>query len=210
MVLETLRFSAEEQQNILILKDQTSKEIEELEESLRENLSSLQKFNLSAPKLPSIEGNDEGIDLQNVLEKLADSVRAKYDDVHSELMQATDEVLRSQKMMSEKSALLISNQQAVASLKSKADGLGDKAQAMKQVFQEIRQHEASIGQTFQVSEDSPRDVLNYVDDRLESLEHDSSVDDHKIIRRVMRRLKRMVSLLQLYWMNENRPINLIP
>lgn len=194
MVLETLRFSAEEQQNILILKDQTIKEKEELDESLRENVSLLQKFNLSAPELPSIEGNDEGVELQNVLEKLSDSVHAKYDDIHSELMQATEEVLRTQKMMSEKSALLGSNQQTILSLKLKADGLGGKVEIMKQVYGELRQHEAGIERTFRVDEESPREILNYLDDRIENLQQqESSFDDLRVIKRVMKRLKKMVS-----------------
>ena len=197
MILDTLRFSAEEQQNIVILKDQTAKELEELDEAIRENVSLLQKFNLSTPNLPSIEGNDDGVGLQKVLEKLYDSVHAKYDDVHSELLKATEELLRTQKTMSEKSALLGSNQQTLGSLRLKAAGFGEKVQAMKQVYEEIRQHEASIGQAFQVGEESPRELLNYLDDRINNLqEEESSDDDHRVIKRVMKRLKKMVSFVK--------------
>lgn len=202
MILETLRFSAEEQQNILILKDQTAKELEELDEGLRENVSLLQKFNLSAPNLPSIEGNDDGVELQKVLEKLSDSVHAKYDDVHSELVQATDELLRTQKTVSEKSALLGSNQLTLQSLRLKAAGLAENVETMKQVYEEIRQNEASIGRAFQIDEESPRDLLNYLDDMISSLqEEESSDDDHRVIKRVMKRLKKMVSFVKC-WIRE--------
>lgn len=199
MILDTLRFSAEEQQNILILKDQTAKELEELDEALHENVSLLQKFNLSVPKLPSIEGNDDGVELQNVLEKLSDSVRAKYDDVHSELMQATEELLRTQNTMSEKSALLGSNQQTLGSLRLRAAGLGEKVETMKQVYEEIRQNEASIGLAFQVDEGSPRELLNYLDERIGNLkEEELSDDDHRVIKRVMKRLKKMVRFVNCW------------
>lgn len=207
MVLETLRFSAEEQQNILILKDQTAKELEELDEDLRENFSVLQNFNLPAPSLPSIDGNDDGLELQKVLENLSDAVHSKYDDVHSELAQATEELLRTQKAMSEKSALLGSNQQTMGSLRLKAAGLGEKVETMKQVYGEIRQNEASIGREFQVDEESPRELLNYLDDRIGSLqEEESSEDDHRVIKRVMKRLMKMVSFRNCRVLNNMRNI----
>jgi DNA repair protein RAD50 len=195
--LDSLRHSAEAQNAISVLQEQCSKDLESLEESMREQSFVLQKYNLhSTAKLPRSGDDNDGDQIVQVFESIQDSVRDKYGSMSLELSRATDDVARTQHQVSEKSAILASSRQTLASLRSKLDYLGGEngsVAKVRQVAEELRRHEAAIGFQTQVSENDPRELVSYLEQRLKKVEEDAPAGEApEMARKLLKKLKKMV------------------
>lgn len=192
MALSTLRLSADSQNTIDVLKTQCMKDLEGLDESMRELSSVLQKHNLQvANALPGTDSDEDGAALVTSVNGLTGSIKERYDTAETELSRVSDALSRVLQTISDKSAVLVSRQQALSSLKSKMEGLsGNNGPLVKvgEVSDAIRQREpgAVVVET--------RDMLNYLDAKLKRLEEDApgafSLDAAK---QVLKKLRKMVS-----------------
>ena len=197
LTLSTLRNSADAQNQIEVLEEQCAKDLEGLEEGIQDHVSTLQKFNI--PMVPtdnlSLEGDDNGDELVKAFDSLADSARSKYDEMHAELSRDTEELTRTNQIISEKTALMSSSQQTLASLKPKIERVGDSVEKAKKVAQDLRRHETALGLTVRVSEEKPRELVNYLDGRLAAIEEDAPVENTvQTTQKLMKRLKKLVSV----------------
>lgn len=191
ITLETLRFSADAQNSISVLKEQCVKEVEALHDSIREQASLLQKYNVQFHSPYS--DDDDGEALQREVENLFDLIRHKYDDAHNDLIRAGDEVTRTQQIVSEKTALMVNSQASYVTLKSRVERLSGSVQRVREVVQELRQYEAQLGKSVRVGEETPRELLEYLQKRLEDLDDDSPTDiSHQNLKKLIKRLKKMV------------------
>lgn len=197
MTLDALRHSTEAQNSIVVLQEQCAADLEGLEDAFSDQNYTLQKFNIEPPpkKLPS-EGDDTGGLLVSVVDDVCESVRSKYSAINSDISKNTEEVGKAQQVVSEQSALLASKRHRQATVKTNLDVLsGDSGSRAKvcNVVAELRRHENKIGASLTVDENSPQELVNYLDDRLEEIEEDlADLDAPKVAKKVLQKLKKMV------------------
>jgi len=194
IILDGLRHTADAQTSLSSLREQCRNEIEALQEAIHEEAYSFQKFSIAINAVLPKDGDDVGDQIVHAIEGMAETAREKQDELNSNLNRAIEDQTNAQKFVSEKSAVLASNQKTLASLKSKLHSLAGSASDVKQVVEQLSHHEAKLGLTLTANEDSPRDLLNYLDERLESLEEDAlAFNASEIARKVLKKLKKMVS-----------------
>jgi chromosome segregation ATPase len=202
IALSVARTATEAQSSIVLLKDQYTKDLEALEEIVREQVSTLQKFNLTVPQLAaSAEEDETGELMQDAVERLVDQVQRQYEDAHTDVSRATDEISRTQQVVSEKTALLASGQQSLNSLKSKVDRLQrGSVQTFRKVADELRRHETSMGLAVVVAdENNSRQLLTYLEERLAAVEEDAPVENaSESIKQFVKKLKRQVRRAGLF------------
>jgi DNA repair exonuclease SbcCD ATPase subunit len=198
MTLDTLRHSAEAQNTISVLKNQCTKDLESLQESMRDHSYELQKYNLQpAGLLPGANGGDDnGDQLVALIETLGDDVKEKYDVADTELSRVQEALDKAQQTVSEKTYLLRSKQQSEATLRTKLDALkGNNSPIAKvdRVVEELRQHNPDA--VLNPLLDNPRELLKYLDEQLQEIEDldPSSIGTPAVVRKVLIRLKKLVS-----------------
>jgi DNA repair protein RAD50 len=198
MTLDTLRHSAEAQNTISVLKNQCTKDLESLQESMREHSYELQKYNLQpAGLLPGADGGDaNGDQLIALVGTLGDEVKDKYDAADTELSRVQEALDRAHQTVSEKTFLLKSRQQSAATLRAKLDaikGSNSPLAKVSAVVDELREHNTDAVLNLPV--DDPREILKYLDEQLQEIEENdpSSIGTPAVVRKVLIRLKKLVS-----------------
>lgn len=204
MALDTLRHSAEAQNTVSVLKNQCTKDLESLQESMRDHSYELQKYNLQpAGLLPGANGGDDnGDQLIALMKTLGDDVQDKYDAADTELSRVQEVLDKVQQTVSEKQFSLKSRQQSAATLRTKLDALkGDNSPLAKvgNVIDELRQHNTDTA--LNLSADDPREILKYLDEQLHEIEENdpSSIGTPAVVRKVLIRLKKLVSNAFFIW-----------
>jgi len=193
LALEILRSTSDAQNSLALLKDQCTKDMTALEESVRDSASTLQAFNVSLPTDAFDEDDESGELLQGKMQRLLDSIQTKHEDANSDYTRAQDEVARTHQIASEKTALLASSQQSVTTIKTKLEGFSDSVEQVRKITQELRRYEASVGITTKLSDDSPKGLLAYIEDRLASLEEDAPVENASgMVKKILKKLKKLV------------------
>ena len=200
MVLDMLRHTAEAQNAITVLREQAERELEGLQESLHEESYSLQKFRIQNPPALPKDGDDDGGRVIEIIEALVDSIRDKYDSANEELSTAKNEIAKTQQTVSEKSALLASSRQTLASLRAKLSALdseGGSVGKIRKVISDLIKHETEQGLAAPaVSEQNPRELLNYFDRRLEEVEEEApNVESPQIAYKILKKLKKLVRIV---------------
>lgn len=193
IILDGLRHTADTQTSLSSLREQCRNEIEALQEAIHEEAYSFQKFSIAVDANLPKDGDDAGDQIVHAIEAMAEAAREKQDTLSSNLNRAIEDQTNAQKIVSEKSAVLASNQKTLLSLKSKLQSLASSASDVKKVVEELRRHETKLGETLTADEDSPRDLLKYLDSRLEALEEDAlDLSVPEVARKVLKKLKKMV------------------
>lgn len=194
IVLESLKHTADAQSSLLTLQEQCEKELDGLDESIREESYSLTKFDITVPAhLPRV-GDDDGDQLSQAIEAMAQAAREKYEAADGRLIKAKDDAMNTQKIVSEKTAFLSGSQKTLISVKSKLLSLAGSVGDVQKVVEELRRHEASRGATLTATEDTPRELVQYLDEKLEELEEDApDLNATNVARKLIKRLTRMVS-----------------
>lgn len=198
LALDSLRHSADAQNEIVVLKEQCEKDLEAMEDALREHSYNLQKYNIPGIRASILGSNDDddGSQLLLAVEEIQNAVRTKYDDSNTKLDKFSSDVSKTERIVSEKKALLASSHRTISSHKSKLQSLAQSVAEVKKAVDDLRRHEAGLGLTLSATIETPKELLMYVDERLEELEDDDSVANiPKVARKIFKRLKRMVSLL---------------
>ena len=129
LALADLRHSAEAHNAIAVLQEQCVKDLEILNENIRDESYRLQKFNIDIPaSLPGATGGDEdGRELTTLLEGIVDLASSKYESLSLEHSKATEETNALQRVISEKNALLRHDQEALQTKEariSELEGVG--------------------------------------------------------------------------------------
>lgn len=195
-LIEILRTSSDTERDVAMLKEQCTRELEELTETINEDSYALQKNNLDHPgELPGAQGGDEdGAELNRTMESLRDKISAKYEDSSLSLSKFTDEVSQLERKISELNALLAHDQKSLATINSRTNELANSAvRNVAGVVESVKKYEQGIGMTgTQINESRPRELLDYLRSRLEEIEFESSEIPQSTIKKILSRMKRQV------------------
>jgi DNA repair protein RAD50 len=210
--LKDLRRTVEAQNAIAVLKEQCTKDLEPLQESIQEQSFVLQQYNITTPQeLPGAEGSDEnGDELTTAMEKVVDDISTKFDLSNHELSRSTEEANRLQQVVSEKSALLRHDQRALTSKRarmSQLDGPNGSIEKVRRVVTSLRQYEGDIGVVTpaDINEAKPQELLSYLGNMLEESESQSTEGiQEDTVRKIFTRLKKQVRT-DLLFGNKRKP-----
>jgi len=201
MARDMLRHSAEAQNAIVVLKEQSSKELESLEDSVKDLAYAFQQYNVENPgELPRAGEDASGEELTQIISNIVDEFSDKYQGLTLEQSKAQGEVNRLQKAVSENQALLAHNQRALSSKKAtmvQLDGKNGSIDKIKQVAIELRQFESEQGVTTPASldESKPQELHSYLEAKLHEEESMSTegiqpADVRKIMKKLLKQARR--------------------
>lgn len=197
IVLESLKHTADAYNSLLTLQEQCEKELDGLDENIREESYTLTKFDIVAPAQLPREGDDDGDQLAKAIEAMSDAAREKFDAADGRLDRAKDDAMNTQRVVSEKSALLSGNQKTLGAVKSKLLTLAGSVAEVQKTVEELRRHESTIGASFTATEDTPRELVQYLDKRLDALEEEApDLNAAKVARKILKRLGKMVCAIE--------------
>jgi DNA repair exonuclease SbcCD ATPase subunit len=194
IVLESLRSNADEEHRVSMLREQCTKETERLEDTIRENTFTFQKFNLQAPEgLPSYNDNNDQ-ELFAFVQGIRDKVQAEYDKAKTAHSNAEDVFQRAQRLLSERSAVVATKNQSLQLSKSRLEVLsapGGGVAKVDNVIENLRKYEAPLGLQSPKRGSNPREVLAYLENRLEEIDADAPLVNEEYSRKLLKKLKRM-------------------
>ena len=154
---------------------------------------SFQTFNIIAP---TFDDEESGARLPGVLEKVNEDIVSKFQDLELQHSKVSDEVNQLQMQVSERKALRdrdFQNHQSLHARMTEISGEGGSLSKLQDVVQELHQYERSMGVTTpaEISEARPKELLLYLDERLE--ENDTSLENisPRVISQVLKRLKKL-------------------
>lgn len=194
-ILQSLRHTADAQNALSTLQEQCEKDIDVLDENIREESYSLNKFDIQIPnQLPRADDGD-GDQLSKVVDSIMQSVREKYNAVSSRLDKSKDEIVNTQKAIAEKSALLLGNQKTLTSVKSRQGTLENSVAIVRRTIEDLKVHEARHGLRLTVSDDNPRDLIKHIDNRLDELEEEApDINATRVGKKILKRLAKKVRI----------------
>jgi DNA repair protein RAD50 len=196
MLLRELQATAAGQNEISVLKEQVTKEVEALQESIEDEDFQLSQFKVKAPAFSSEAEDERGEETQVALEKLSSEVNEKLDDGIDQLDKLVDEVSVKERAVSEKMALLNHNKQALASTQAKVDALtaeDGSVTTYKRVVAAIRQFASGNQIDANFDEKDPQTLLSFLDEQLEELVVMGGDAMADVGPAVVKRLKQLVS-----------------
>jgi DNA repair protein RAD50 len=201
-ILESLKHTADAHNSLLTLQEQCEKDIDALDENFHEETYKLNKFDILAPASLPRDGDDEGDQLVKVFQSMMQQSRDKHSVAAGRLDRCNDDMQNTQKIIAEKSAVLVGNQKTLTSHRTKLAILTASLHSVQETVEELREHEARLGYTLNANEENPRELIKYIDSRLDELEEEDSpgVNVAKVTRKVLKRLRKMVCVVD----RENR------
>ena len=190
-VLQSLRHTADAQNALVALQEQCEKDIDLLDDNIREESYILNKFEVTAPNQLPRNGDDDGDQVLKIIESMMETGREKYNAATSRLDRSNTEIVDTQKAIAEKSAIITGNQKALASLKARQATLSSSIAKMQRTVEELRRHEEERGYSLEITEDNPRDLIKYIDEQLEELEEGApELNVGRVAKNVLKRVKR--------------------
>lgn len=201
ITLEQSRSSVNMRNEVTMLRDQCRKELEILDESIIDQSFNLQKHEIEANTTIPMEDDEDGEKVLEVTQGLEEVIGKKYDDAKSKASDIREDVSRSEKGISEKSAVLVNSQRRLHTVKLKRDRLAPKVDKIRNLAKDIREHERRKGRVADGDEREPAALLNYIEDRLSEVEKDSPTFD-KAVQKVLKFLYKKVGefILRPQWL----------
>lgn len=198
IIVDALKRTAESQNALVALREECAKDFAELEENMREESYSFTKFNIPVPPSLPNDGDDDGAQLTKVIDKMADEARSKHDAANNHFRNVSEEAANAQKVVSEKTALMTSNQRSLTQVKAKLQAASGSVEKVKQLVAELRkleeqQEEAAPPDS--VSEEAPREILQFINERIAAVE-ESGLDytyAPSVCKKLFKKLKKKVS-----------------
>jgi DNA repair protein RAD50 len=196
--LRNLRQFTEAEQSVIVLKEQCTKELEQLQESINEQSYLFPRFNISlSGVLPGRDGDDTtGDGLNQTVEGIRDEILERFETREQELRSATDEVARLQRKVSELSALVSHDQKSLGLKKGRMNELENGGiLRVRTVVEQVKEYETTnLGQAEpNIDESQPQELLSFLGDRLEQADNESTEDiQPATIKKVFARLKKHV------------------
>lgn len=194
--LDGLRSTLEAQHAIAVLKDQIAKDMEELKESVHESNFGLGRFNITSPGQESFQTEENDSVLADAIEKVMDDITSKFESSEGELKQVNNDLSKHQNAVSEKRALYSREQQTYDITRTKMQNLeeaGGPIDKVQEMVRELAEYEAENGvATPAISATRPRELLEYLEQRLEA-EESESVEGIQpdVVKKIVKRLKRL-------------------
>jgi DNA repair exonuclease SbcCD ATPase subunit len=197
IALDGLRLCADAEHQISMLREQCTKDAETLEETIRESSFTFQKFNLQATEgLPSYN-DDGGRQLVTFVQGIVDNVQAEYDKAKTAHSKAEDASQRAQRVFSEKSAVVATKTQSLQSMRSRLEALsasGGGVAKVDKVIESLRKYEAPLGLQSPKRGSNPREVLAYLENRLDEIDADAPLVNEEYSRKLLKKLKKMAKM----------------
>lgn len=196
ITFNNLRNTADAQVLLGSLREQCTNEIEALQEAVHEEAYSFQKFNISTSTELPMEGDEGGDKLVDAINCLENVVKEKYESTTDELDVAETERVNAQKVVSDKMAAIQAQQKTLALHRETLQSLAKSVSVAQKAVYELREHEQNLGLSISANEDSPRELLKYIENRQEMLEEDFlDPNEAKIARKILKSLRKKVSNL---------------
>lgn len=196
-VLRDLRHCSDAQNEIVVLNDQTTKDVENLRDAMREHSFDFQKYVIQTPDPVRIAEDDVNGDLLvDAMEKLATQVSKKFDEVSDKLSTTTNDVAAKQQIVSQKSAMLSHNRQSFESLSAKLASMnGENGCYGKylRIVRTVKRFEMENGVATTIDDTDPQRAVNHITAQLEKLD-ENSVEGltGDILYKVFKQIKKMV------------------
>jgi chromosome segregation ATPase len=196
-ILESLKQTTDAQNSLLALQDQCEKDIDILEENVRDETYKLNKFDVAAPPSFPRDDDDEGDQLMQIFNSMKEVSKSKLTVAAGRLDGYNSDVHITEKVIAEKSAVLSGSQKALASLRTNLSSLTTSLRLVQKTVEDLREHESRLGLSLNANEEAPRELIKYIDARLDEIEEDDSSDVNvaKVSRTILKRLKKMVSVV---------------
>jgi len=176
-VLRDLRRCADAHNEIEVLKDQSTKDIDNLRDFIRDNSFDFQKYNIQIPDPIQISEDDEaGEVLVEKLEKLASFVSDRFDDASNTLSKTAGDITSKQQIVSQKSALLTHNHQTFESLAIKIKVMNSENGSYgkyQRIIKTIKRFELENGFSTTIDENDPQSAINHITAQLENINEQS-------------------------------------
>ena len=194
-VLQSLKHTADAQNALVALQEQCDKDIDLLDDNIREESYTLNKFEIATPTQLPRNGDVDGDQLLKVVESMMATAREKYNIVNGRFDQSNNEIVDTQKAIAEKTAIISGHQKALVSLKSRQATLSNSIAKVKKTVEELRRHEEQRGCILDITEDNPRELIKYIDDQLEELEESApELNAARVAKNVLKRVKKKVRI----------------
>jgi DNA repair protein RAD50 len=194
-VLQSLRHTADAQNALVALQEQCDKDIDLLDDNIREESYALNKFEIVTPTQLPRNDDVDGDKLLKVVESMMETAREKYNIASGKLDRSNNDIVDTQKVIAEKSAIISGNQKALTLLKSRQATLTSSIAKVQRTVEELRRHEEKRGYILEITEDNPRELLKYIDEQLEELEEGApELNASRVAKNVLRRVKKKVRI----------------
>ena len=195
-VLQSLKHTADAQNALVAIQEQCEKDIDLLDDNIREESYTLNKFDIATPTQLPRNGDVDGDQILKIVESMMESARQKYSSATGRLEKSNNDLVDTQKQIAEKSAIVSGNQKTLASLKSRQATLSSSIAKVQRTIEELRRHEEQRGlYSLEISEDNPRDFIKYIDEQLEELEEDAPfLNASRVAKNVVRRIRGKVRI----------------
>ena len=194
-LLKILRLSEDSQKAVDVLKEQCTKELEELQEIIHDSASTFQTYNIDAPgELPDARRDTSGEELTQSIASVVDDFAHKLESLTLEQTKASGDFNKFQKSASETKALLEHNQNSLGAKREAMHQLEGSVAKVQQVVTELKQFENSHTPAT-ISESKPQELLSYLEQQLLEEESNSTegiLPEH--VKKIMKQLKRQVSI----------------
>lgn len=196
--LDDLRSSAEQIQSINVLKEQCEKELENLQEDRGEIHYEWRQYKVSPPPtvLPGIDVDEKGEELKKIFCTVHDEISRKVEEKEHELVRDEDKVKKHQQFVSEKSALLKHDEEALNAKRPRMVQTGHSFEEAKRIFVELREYEQrdlQVPTPAIVSFEKPDTLMEYLNDRVNDIEGSSTLGvPPETVRKIMKKLFRLV------------------
>lgn len=194
IALESLRLCADAENQISMLREQCTKDVETLEETIRENAYLLQKYNLRLQgdgSLPSYE-DDDGRGLVTYMESLVDKAQAEHSKAKAKHFKMEEDFNKSQRTLNEMQAACASKQQSLQSINARISSLKDGPVAkVESAIEELRTHESELGLEAPAKGASIKDIISYIDSRIQKVDEESPLDDIDYSVKLLKKLRKL-------------------
>ena len=195
-VLQSLKHTADAQNALVALQEQCDKDIDLLDDILREESYTLNKFEIVTPAQLPRDGDVDGDQLLKVVESMMEAAREKYNAASSRLDRSNHEIVDTQKVIAEKSAIISGNQRALATLKSRQASLSSNIAKVQKTVEELRRQEEQRGYSLEISGDNPRELIKYIDEQLEELEEGApELNAARVAKNVLKKVRKRVRIV---------------
>jgi len=216
MALKSLRQTSDAQNAIVVLKGQCSKDLEILEETIRESSYLGQQFNISSfPKgLPGAEDSD-GEQLLNSVQKAVSEIEDKLGACKLDMERARTDVSKYQSALSERNALISHERRSVQTKRARMTRLEESVDAVKGVVEQLRAYEMqnSISTPENDTDEAhPEQLLAYISGRLMESETESMEGiGSDVVKKLISKLLQKVNTLCLDQRKYHRaPVDYMP
>lgn len=201
IVLEALKQTTESQNALISLREQCAKEFEALEENIHDEEYTLTKQNIVVPKSLPKDDDEDGENLAKVIETMSNDARDKYDAANIFFRNASDEAVKSQKIVSEKTALLANCQRSLNTVKSKLQIATGSIHEIRKVLNDVSEGVVALKEEsfpMTVAQEAPREILAFIDKRLSDVEENKDSIPAMFVNKILKKIRKMVRLQRYF------------